>query len=418
MAERLGVFFGDLPVGTLECQPDGRLAFEYARGWLLDPSSFPISASVPLAPGWASGWAAHAFFANLLPEGQVREAVARRLGLSVSNDFGLLKALGGECAGALAILPESEIPNLAQGSYEPLPDASLAGMARRFDVLAEVTGGRGLRLSLAGAQDKLPVYRDPAGLLCLPMHGAPSTHILKVPSRRFKHLPANELLTTRLARALSLSTVEMELLPVEGVELLLVRRYDRLVADGVVRRLHQEDVCQALGLMPGTKYEQEGGPAFADALRVVRERSTEPLVDVQQLLRWIIFGLLAGNADGHGKNLSLLYESRSRARLAPFYDLVCTRAYPSLDRHLAMGIGEQRDPARIGRNEWQRLAAGAGVGPRLVLSEVERLATELPAAFEAVAANHLAVHGETPAVQHLRRVIARQCRCALGLLPG
>ncbi len=192
---------------------------------------------------------------------------------SVSNDFGLLQALGGECAGALAILPESETPNWTQGSYEPLPDASLAGMARRF-----------------------------------------------------RHLPANELLTTRLARALSLSTVDVELLPVEGVELLLVRRYDRLVVDGAVRRLHQEDLCQALGVMPGTKYEQEGGPAFADALRVVRERSTEPLVDVQQLLRWIIFGLLAANADGHGRNLSLLYERRSRTRLAPFYDLVCTRA--------------------------------------------------------------------------------------------
>jgi serine/threonine-protein kinase HipA len=153
-------------------------------------------------------------------------------------------------------------------------------------------------------------------------------------------------------------------------------------------------------------------------MRIVRERSTAPLLDAQQLLRWIGFVLLAGNSDGHGKNLSLLYEGGARPRLAPFYDLVCTRVYPGLDRFLAMGIGGQHDPGRVGRLDWQRLASAVDVGPRLVLGEVERLANVMPAAFEEIAAAHQAAHGHSPAIQRIRRTIATQCRRSRQLLRG
>lgn len=267
MPDHLRVWHGDTFVGELR-DLGGRLAFEYAAAWLAAKRSFPLSVSLPLVPGRISDQRAHAFFANLLPEGQLREAVARRLGISVSNDFTLLAAIGGECAGALSILPTSEPIDRSAESYEPLPPASIAAMARRYCVLPEVNAERGLRLSLAGAQDKLPVRRTEDGALWLPVGGAPSTHVLKVPSRGFKHLPANEVLVTRLARSLGLFTVDAELLQLDGQEVTLVRRYDRIVHGGRIERLHQEDLCQALGLMPGAKYESEGGPTFVDAMGI------------------------------------------------------------------------------------------------------------------------------------------------------
>jgi serine/threonine-protein kinase HipA len=285
-----------------------------------------------------------------------------------------------------------------------------------------VTGSHRPRLSLAGVQDKLPVRRDDDGSLWLPVGGAPSTHILKVPSRDFKHLPANEALVTRLAHRASLVAVDVELVSMEGVQIAVVQRYDRRRQDGAVVRLHQEDLCQALGLMPGTKYEHEGGPSFADAMSLVRSISTDPLRDAQQLLRWLCFCLLVGNADGHGKNLSLLYEVGGDAdsigglRLAPFYDLVCTRAYPNIDRRCAMGIGPQHDPGQISRRHWEGLARAVGVGARVVLQEVEQLAIALPNAVDQIAADQLRAQGESPVIQRVRQVIHKQCRRSLQLL--
>jgi serine/threonine-protein kinase HipA len=419
MDEHLQVFFEERLVGALYPPAGGRLAFEYDRSWLDDERRFAISVSLPLRPGTNSDLPAQAFFSNLLPEGQLREAVARRVGLSVSNDYALLKALGGECAGALTILRQGAIPDDGGGSYEPLEPAMVAQMARKFNVFATVTGQRAPRLSLAGAQDKLPVRIDAARRLWLPLEGAPSTHILKVPSRDFKHLPANEVLVSTLARAVSMTAVEVELLQVEDVELAVIRRHDRVVADdgARIRRRHQEDLCQAHGIPPGNKYEQEGGPRFADVLGLVRDRSSEPLADVLQLLRWLVFSLLAGNADGHGKNLSLLCGADPRTvRLAPFYDLVSTRVYPRLDRHLAMSVGGQRDPGLIGRVHWETLARQVGVGPRMVLREVERIASSMPGVLEHVVDEYVVAHGASPVIQRLRQVVGKQCRRSLQLL--
>jgi serine/threonine-protein kinase HipA len=165
MTGSLGVWYGERRVGALLRQRSGGIRFTYAASWLEDPAGFAISVSLPLEASPSHPPAAHAFFANLLPEGRVREAVARQLGLSVDNDFAILEAIGGECAGALAVLPAEAHPAGGPSTYAPLPPEAIAAMARRASVLAEVSGGRGTRLSLAGAQDKLPVRRDPDGAL-------------------------------------------------------------------------------------------------------------------------------------------------------------------------------------------------------------------------------------------------------------
>ncbi len=288
-------------VGTLTAPTGGSLSFAYDATWLAEPRAFPVSVSLPLTSEVVEGGAAQTFFANLLPEGRSRSLVCRRLGLSEDNDAALLAAIGGECAGALTI---GEAP--VQAGYEELDANALATVVRAGGALATQVGTHGMRLSLAGAQDKLPVRLDGERIL-LPVGDAPSTHILKFPNRDFAHLPANELLTAHLAADLGLPVCESSLLPTAAGPVLVVRRYDRVIEPGgVVRRLHQEDLCQALALPAARKYEREGGPTFATCYATVLRHSAEPALDSRALLRWLAFNAVVGNADGHAKNLALL----------------------------------------------------------------------------------------------------------------
>jgi len=360
-------------VGTPRREDGDRLVLAYDAGWLTRPDRFPVSLSLPLTSDEIVGGAARTFFANLLPEGAARQAVCARLGISVDNDFGLLAAIGGECAGALSLVP----PGTAARSDQENTYEELAGKRLRDLVAVDATplliGGATTRLSLAGAQDKLPVaILD--GALHLPIGAAPSTHILKLPNPRYPHLPENEAFVLGLARHLGLLVVDAELFAGTKPASLLVGRYDRLPSGDPwpVRRLHQEDLCQAVGLPPTRKYEAEGGPSLARAFTLIRAHTSQPLVEVRRLLEWQVFNIVAGNSDGHGKNLSLVYDEGGTA-LAPFYDLVSTRAYPSLDRKLAMSVGGQNNPDEIGRAAWVALSEDVGLGERVVPEQVRAL---------------------------------------------
>ncbi|MBN2497105.1 MAG: HipA domain-containing protein [Deltaproteobacteria bacterium] len=254
------------------------------------------------------------------------------------------------------------------------------------------------RLSLAGAQDKLPVLVEGEAIL-LPEGDAPSSHILKLPNRDFAHLPANEVLVSMLARAVGLRVPDARLVALGQERACLVRRYDRRRGDdGKLVRIHQEDLCQALGLGHATKYEQEGGPSLVDCFELVSRASAEPLTDCEQLLRWQAFNAAVGNADGHAKNLSLVLEGRI-IRLAPFYDLVCTRAYPGLDRRLAMRVGEVADPGQIRGRDWSRLADAIGVGRRYLLDLVREMVGSVRASLDESAEDFREHYGDSPAVQ-------------------
>ncbi len=372
--DKLGVYFERRPVGTVAVDASGRFTFEYAPSWLADPHAFAISRSLPLRGGQVGAHAGHAFFSNLLPEGHVRELVASHLGVSTGNDFALLDALGGECAGALVI---SRSPPIAKRpSYRPLDEKTIAKRASRGLAFAETSGTDGIRLSLAGAQDKLPVKVDGATLL-LPEQDAPSTHILKFANPNYSGFPENELFVTRLAALCGLPTVNAELRTVGKGRHLLVTRYDRVVEpDGTIRRLHQEDLCQALGVAPGRKYEQEGGPRFDQCFALVEATSVEPALDTRGLLRWLAFNLIVGNADGHAKNLSLLVGPNG-PRLASFYDLLCTAVYPNVTARLAMSIHGKADPGQVSGKDWRALATSIRVG-RYLEEAVLELAEALP----------------------------------------
>lgn len=408
-------------VGTISLVGE-RLSFIYDPSWLADAEAFAISMSLPLASRRYEPDEAHSFFANLLPEGQVRIAIAQRLKLTEANDHAMLRALGGDCAGALSILPRSNFESAStpiSDDYRPLPLALIGRVPDANSIYAEVVGEGQTRLSLAGAQDKLPVFVDHRGALFVPMGDAASNAILKFPSARFKSLPENEVLVSRLAAKLGLPSCTLTLVHGGGRHrCALVKRYDRFEAeDGRTMRLHQEDFCQALKVPPAKKYEQDGGPRFAEVFAIVQNHSTRAARDALALLRWTLFNILAGNADGHAKNLSLLLCPGSGIELAPFYDLVCTRAYePRISRMGAMRIGSSFDPGQIDAQDWRDFAQSIGMSERLVISELRTLANAISSAFAQVEAEFTMEYGKTPVAAIIGRVIKEQVRRTLALL--
>jgi len=401
-------------VGQLWRNPAGAIGFRYDPAWITG-GGFAVSRSLPLAvrvfapeEGTAQRW-----FANLLPEGAVREHIVRDLKLP-NTDFDLLRAIGGECAGALSILSVDRQPP-GQRQYRPLTEKDLADLAaRRGQIYAAWPADERPRLSLAGAQDKCPVLvRDDRYFL--PQREAPSSHILKFELADYRHLPAYETFTTQLAAAIDLPVVDITLRSIGKTRYAQIARYDRPWDDsGEVQRLHQEDFCQALGYGHEKKYQEHGGPSFAQCYRLVQEASSEPAIDVQHLLRWQIFNVLAGNSDGHAKNLSLLHltddAGRPQTRLAPFYDLVCTRAIERIDYHLAFDVGGERNPSVITSAHWEALAKACDVRPQFLGNLVRETAAALLESLGPARETFEARYGAYPALQRIEQVVTTQCR--------
>ena len=396
-------------VGELWRNPAGAIGFRYDPGWL--DHGFAVSRSLPLA---AREFApvdstAQRWFANLLPEGAVREHIVRDLKLP-NTDFDLLRAIGGECAGALSILPVAQQPS-GHRQYRALTEKELADLAaRRGQIYAAWPADERPRQSLAGAQDKCPVLvRDDR--IFLPQGEAPSSHILKFELADYRHLPAYETFTTQLAAAIGLPVVDIALHRIGRTRYAQIARYDRVWDErGEVQRLHQEDFCQALGYGHEKKYQEHGGPSFAQCYHLVQEASSDPAIDLQHLLRWQIFNVLAGNLDGHAKNLSLLHSADHTTRLAPFYDLVCTRAIERIDYHLALDVGGERNPSVITAAHWEALARACDVRPRFLANLVRESADALLESIGPVREAFEIRYGDYPALQRVEQVVTTQYR--------
>ena len=257
-----------------------------------------------------------------------------------------------------------------------------------------MAGEDGIRLSLAGAQDKIALHVSNQKI-SMPLGGAPSTHILKPAIERFEGIVFNEAFCMKLAHAVGLHTAKAEVGRVDNIDYLLVEHYDRCLlkdaSTGVehLEREHQEDFCQALGISPDHKYQNEGGPSLKQCFALLRELSGAPAIDLQRLLDAVIFNFLIGNHDAHGKNFSLLYGDETR--LAPLYDVLSTAYYPELSPKLAMKIGGEYVFGKVLPKHSDQLAEEAGLAKpmvkrrvrelaEVVLSKVSELIPELPAA--------------------------------------
>ena len=417
-AERLEVYLGSRHVGML-IRKNGRLAFRYERQWLDDPHSHPLSLSLPLRESPFADHETRTWFGNLLPEGDFLKAVARRLGRSTEDVFGLLLDLGGECAGAVSLLPWGQ-SLMEAGHYQRLAEDELYGLVSAGPSPPLLAGETGVRLSLAGAQNKVPLYVDETGF-----HKATgalaTTHILKPPIRAALPLPhtvENEVFCMRLAAQLGLNVPRAEVRSVRGQPFYLVERFDRVRDRGQVVRLHQEDFCQALSVEANLKYEESGGPSLADIWRLLREHSAAPAVDGRQLLRWLGFNFLIANADAHGKNIALLFAKDGAVRLAPFYDLLCTAIYPELDQRLALRLGGERRPDRLRRRHWEGLAEDLNIAPRAVLGELERVTRAIEPEAEALAGEFNSRYDCGKTIDAILEVIRRRVGRAWSVLGG
>lgn len=345
-----GVYLFDQKIGMLDAER-GRLSFRYAEE-ILGADVAPLSVRMPIRPEPYDDNSTRAFFENLLPEDEYRRLITAALRLSDTNTAGLLGAIAGECAGAVSIWPRDTAPP-AEPRYRTLSRDTLRDLfAVPGDPLLADAQREG-RLSLAGAQAKLTVRRRDDEWL-LPIDGAPATHILKRTRVTVPYLVKNEFFCMRLADASGLSVPDVEYLDV-GIPLLAVRRFDRELHDTEVRRIHQEDFCQATATLPANKYEAEGGPGLSACADVVRQHSALPIADLPMLVRWTAFNYLIGNEDAHGKNLALLYTDDG-IRLAPFYDLISSIVYKGFSRKAAMGIGGERRYGYVELRHWERFA--------------------------------------------------------------
>lgn len=376
MAHELNVWLGEACVGTLYLA-GGRMNFKYDAQWLARPGAHAVSNILPLQNASFPDTIARAFFAGLLPEGHARLMLARQLQVSRQNDFALLDRIGGDCAGALTLLPSGQLPETSRRHVRWLDEKGLSAVLAQLPMRPMLAGEEGLRLSLAGAQDKLPVVFD-GQRIGLPLGSQPSTHIIKPAIEAVEDSVANEHFCMSLARAMGWLVADTQIQEASGQKFLLVTRYDRAGPDWQqLTRLQQEDFCQALGIVPEMKYQNEGGPGFAACFDILRQAARPSAPSVLRLMDYAVFNALIGNHDAHAKNFSLLLSPRGWV-LAPLYDALSTAIYPVLSSKMAMKIGSRYKFTELELRHWQAFIAGAGFSWALARKRILEIARTLP----------------------------------------
>jgi serine/threonine-protein kinase HipA len=413
MARTLHVYWDSRLVGELT-QDGARLSFHYNESYRSQRAALPLSRHLPLGDVPFDDSVTRAFFANLLPEGDIRRQVARQLGVSADNIFALLEGIGGDCAGAVFILRPGDVPG-PSGQYRPISPEALAKELETLPSHPFLASEEGVRLSLAGAQNKLPLYVE-SGEFFIPEGSRASSHILKTAIPQLENTVVNEAFCMNLAHKIGLPVPLAQVVEIGGKQVYMIERYDRkLSAPGDIERLHQEDFCQALGVIPEMKYEQEGGPGFQDCFRLVEEWSDEPILDSLSLLNWALFNFLIGNADSHAKNLSFLYAGGT-VRVAPFYDLLSTAVYERVSNKFAMKMGGQKDPRYLMATHLARFAGEAGIELRTVRAQLLELCGKMDGTIEPLAETFREADRRPFIIEDIIRVVERRIRKAHSLI--
>ena len=420
MPRHLDVWLLGAHIGTLS-QIEGRLSFAYAPG-----ATTPVSQSLPIRAEPFDDRATRPFFAGLLPEGGKRRQIAKTLQISKQNDYALLESLGGECAGAVTLLEPGQLPQALDAPREVrwLDHTQLLQTLDEMPLRPMRAGEDGLRLSLAGAQDKLPVVLDANSIqIGLPLNGSPSTHILKPSIAGVDGSVFNEAFCMALAGALKLDVAMTKIHAVaDGAQqryFLLVERYDRQpevpkvpdtddVPGAAGQRLHQEDFCQALGVVSEHKYQNEGGPTLAQAFALLRSATRPSAPHTLKLLDAVVFNALIGNHDAHGKNFSLLY-TPAGAVLTPLYDALCTAVYPTLTDKMAMKIGSKYKFSEVQARHWAQFATEAALSPAQVKKRILDIAKRLPDLASATQARMQAEGNSHPVLDQIVAMIDQRC---------
>lgn len=426
MTERLVVIADGRLMGEVHRSRSGRLTFVYDADWRASGNAYPLSLSMPLVVAEHEHGRIEPWLWGLLPDNEVILARwGQRFQVSPRNAFALLGAVGEDCAGAIQLAGPERARALLDAGHGTVAWLSAHDIAERLALLRrDQSAWREARdngqFSLAGAQPKTALYFD-GERWGLPSGRLATTHILKPPSEAFDGHAENEHLCLELSRALGLPAARSRVVRFDGEAAIVIERYDRLRAAGGVRRLHQEDFCQALGLPPTRKYQNEGGPAVGDMQGIIRAHSGASRQDEWTFARAMIFNWLIGGTDAHAKNYSLLIGAGGRARLAPLYDVASTLAYDFDPRRLKLAnkIGGTYLIEEIGPRQWEKFAIEMRLPKQDVLVAARDMAIALPGAVHAVA-DRMRREDEVrhPIVARLTGILSiRAERCAR-LFPG
>jgi serine/threonine-protein kinase HipA len=388
--KQLHVLMGGVPVGRLDQTSTGTLAFEYDDRWLAAASiQIPLSLSLPLASKKHSGKAVANYLWNLLPDNtQTLAAWGKEYDVSPNNPFGLLSKVGEDCAGAIQIVTDEWMADNASSSGD-IQWIDNEEVGRRLKRLREERTWTGRRpgdkghFSLAGAQPKIALLLD-KDKWGIPSGRRATTHILKPPMPGLNGTTENEYACLRLASRIGITAAEVAVGHFGDEAAIVVTRYDREKgADGVVRRFHQEDMCQALAVHPATKYQREGGPSVEQITNEVLRYASDPEADKVKFAKMIAFNFLMLGTDAHAKNFSVVHLPGRRMYLAPLYDVLSYEPYVADDHErrrlrLAMKIGGYYKFDEIEVRHWERQATLMKMDPDKMTAEVLDLAERIP----------------------------------------
>jgi serine/threonine-protein kinase HipA len=366
----------------------GRLSLTYDPAWLAAGHSFPLSVSMPLGTLTYPHKLISPYLWNLLPENpNVLQRWAHQYHVSAANPFKLLTYVGADVPGAAQFIPPEQVEAIESEHAPRIDWISIADLRERLrqlreDISAVRRPGDIGKLSLPGAQAKTAFYWDVArNRWGIPGGRTPTTHIIKPCIPGFDGLVENEHLCQDIAARLGLLAARSSVLTLDDTYI-VVERYDRLppsTESPIPQRIHQEDLCQALSLLPARKYQEEGGPGIAQIVSLLRRVSTEPEIDVARFLQANIYNWLIGGTDAHAKNYSLLISTGDEVRLAPLYDLSSQLPYPELiSQKVSMKIGDHYDIGRVGLEDWRRVAQTCALDEERVIGWVAGMAKALP----------------------------------------
>ena len=381
MTKELAVLLSDRAIGRVNQDERGKLSFTYDPAWRDTPGAYPLSLSMPLAALEHPHDKIEAFIWGLLPDNEfVLDRWAKKFQVSFRSPFALIANVGEDCAGAVQFVRPDRLEAVLgtpDAEIAWLTEADIAERLRqlRNDNSAWRRPGDSGQFSLAGAQPKTALLLQD-GKWGVPSGRIPTTHILKPPSAEFDGHAENEHFCLALARAVGLPAATSTVTQFEDEIAFVVERYDRLTTPAGIRRIHQEDMCQAVGVPPMRKYENEGGPGVLRIVDLLRESSSAPEDDSRTFLDAIALNWLIGGTDAHAKNYSLLIAGGSRVRLAPLYDVASILPYDfdAQRIRLAMKVGDKYRIRDVTARSWEKLSEALGLDAGQVASQVSDLA--------------------------------------------